>query len=1167
MDVVDEMPGPDIRSVSTRSSLSGADVDHAAFIAHAVREIRKSSAAHAGALEGTVEQLIAASHDTPPADAVNVELAIYEAAVRAGFSPSLAAQGLDLLLAHPAALGSNEGAHSCALLFATACDRLEELLERLQSTGVEIVDPQSRFVNSLTCAKLCLVRDDPIGLAEHADRAAAAATRREDAERAERLRRAAYWLVPERDHRISRWRLADFHHVLPRQVAECLERGDLAGLDQAGAPHTILRHLRAASGLLADTSHLAEDPNGRQSMLRQLLADWAMRVANDIMDADEASTGAAVPFTGAAWRLLEPDPPAAVREGHARAVAHACGALDEEDVVAAAERVVEAMPLSARPGARFVPDVVRAWKERGRHAAVEPSAERPDLARLLERASTERPRPTMDLAVPEAAYRLNDISTEVEQVIEACLLERWRLLPDEPPFRGRMWFDSGTTHLHYREGRDERDLVASYRAFEEAWRREPNNWVTIQGLILGLRRRLGEKPGRDHLLQHLARLLDRVAEREVEAALAYASLADLASLTKRWRDRRRYLEAAAAALARRVRRRPWTRARNAQIAVHLELGNLVAAGNAAWEESRLYLPGSPASRRFALLAAALWERTIDTDQSLASAIDAAQRHAASPFPTTQAAVRYAADIRRLVVLSDLSLDDDALEDLWWNCRGDVDELCRFLERRGRDAVDPRRHYLAFMSRKLGTPEASAAVQDDDPGPAAARRHARLRLAAAEVLSRDPVHELAISSDGLAETHLTEFIATLRECAGEGETALGPFVAAIRDTLTVLVELQQAIPASGAGLDDSRLTRASESLALVRRKAEQFHEPLAGVALLLTRHLALSLEAPITMTHLAEKGRRLVPSTLGTELGRWWVDICATTGPLDFFHFHQAYRCPPDMSPAHWWVNATVHGKPVREAVAELALSLDKHARRLGEIDARYRSYRNSHRRGSAGFGLRGAFDASGEILRAALAPQADPARMCAIAGALERLSTSLRRIDMGRLTDVPDLLYDPALPTESYLLPRATELLVHWRRNAMPATHLQVVFEVHDDAAHDVLCLMCLDAGPRPVPAATVPLHGLDPFADLVEALGGQFHLWIARSAGLSGCRLDHHDGMNCTADEYVLRIADRLRDLSETTWYVRQAQIQSWLGVLDSALRTKGNAALAFAILPHLRD
>jgi len=39
-------------------------------------------------------------------------------------------------------------------------------------------------------------------------------------------------------------------------------------------------------------------------------------------------------------------------------------------------------------------------------------------------------------------------------------------------------------------------------------------------------------------------------------------------------------------------------------------------------------------------------------------------------------------ISRLVVLSDLPLDDDALEDLWRMCRGDEEDLCRFLEKQG-----------------------------------------------------------------------------------------------------------------------------------------------------------------------------------------------------------------------------------------------------------------------------------------------------------------------------------------------------------------------------------------------------------------------------------------------------------------------------------------------------
>src|SRR5439155_5059738 len=122
-------------------------------------------------------------------------------------------------------------------------------------------------------------------------------------------------------------------------------------------------------------------------------------------------------------------------------------------------------------------------------------------------------------------------------------------------------------------------------------------------------------------------------------------------------------------------------------------------------------------------------------------------------------------------------------------------------------------------------------------------------------------------------------------------------------------------------------------------------------------------------------------------------------------------------------------------------------------------------------------------------PGAGPDEVCAVAGALERLGTALRRIDTTRLIDVADLVYDPALTNDVYLMPRAVDLLGHWRTNARGESSLQVVLEVEDATGQDVLCLLSIDQATRRVPAR-VRLRGLAPFADLVEALGGQFHLW-----------------------------------------------------------------------------
>jgi hypothetical protein len=99
-----------------------------------------------------------------------------------------------------------------------------------------------------------------------------------------------------------------------------------------------------------------------------------------------------------------------------------------------------------------------------------------------------------------------------------------------------------------------------------------------------------------------------------------------------------------------------------------------------------------------------------------------------------------------------------------------------------------------------------------------------------------------------------------------------------------------------------------------------------------------------------------------------------------------------------------------------------------------------------------------------------------------------------------------------------------------------------------------------------VTIHGLAPFTELVEALGGRHHLWIARPAAQSGCR-EHPDDVACGADEYVPRIVDRMRYLAEHTWPVQRNEVLDWVRVLEAALRGKGSAALAFAILPRLTE
>ena len=153
----------------------------------------------------------------------------------------------------------------------------------------------------------------------------------------------------------------------------------------------------------------------------------------------------------------------------------------------------------------------------------------------------------------------------------------------------------------------------------------------------------------------------------------------------------------------------------------------------------------------------------------------------------------------------------------------------------------------------------------------------------------------------------------------------------------------------------------------------------------------------------------------------------------------------------------------------------------------------------------------------------------------------------------------------SDLLPRAVDLLVHWRDNARSEPSLQVVLEVQDATGQDVLCVMSVDAATRPVPA-TVQLRGMAEFADLVEALGGRFHLWVARSGEPSGCRCEHDDGWECEADEYVRRIEERLRTLAHAR-PAQQTRIEHWLRVIGAALRMNGNAAVAFALVPRVHE
>src|SRR5205807_1290738 len=97
---------------------------------------------------------------------------------------------------------------------------------------------------------------------------------------------------------------------------------------------------------------------------------------------------------------------------------------------------------------------------------------------------------------------------------------------------------------------------------------------------------------------------------------------------------------AAAALRRRHLRRPWAPARNAEIALAIELGDLARAAEAAWEESCLHQPGCDESSYYALLAAALWGQ-LGSEPSLDDRVQQAVQRSEVPRPTTEQAVAYA----------------------------------------------------------------------------------------------------------------------------------------------------------------------------------------------------------------------------------------------------------------------------------------------------------------------------------------------------------------------------------------------------------------------------------------------------------------------------------------------------------------------------------------------
>ena len=1129
---------------------------------------RQSTAADA---ELVIHEVVAACANLPEEEALRVLVPAYEAAVRTFFARAQAEHGLRLLLSRPERLGSDPTGYSRALLFATACDRLDDLHRALHRLAERQHDERDRYACWLASAKLSLVEGDALEVIDHAGRAIALPSTEADRKRARRLRRASRWLVPRDPPRISEWRLRRLHHLLPLAVAEKLEDRDslviatLALL--AGGSAQGRQAVEAANHHFDEAVAIAKDPAGTLAELRRALGRWALHVGIALLDASAPGAHDAVPFTGAAWCLLGPDPAAVVRAVHARALGLACAGIATPDGVAASvDAGMRAMPGVDGAEPSLVQDVLDAWRDcrlvEGEVAGTQP----PDLVRLLRPVATPRP-----FSRGRTQVILGELPCEARRVIDDCLADRFMLLPDAPPFRGRRWFDSDSAQSLYQRGREETDARAAYKAFEEAWMREPNNHVAIHGLILGLARRLSEKSSRNHLLEHLARVFDQMADREVEAALAYTTLADLVD---GGREQRSYLARAAAALQRRVRRRPWTRARNAQIAIHLELGNLREAAQAAWEESCTRLAGSEASNRYAALAATLWQRTPDAEHSLHERGHEAELRSRIPRPTNREAVQDAVTTGRLVTLSDLDLDGDALEDLWRACRGDEDELCRFLEKLGSRDVDPRPHYLDFLTRKLVgiDPPAAARIRNCFMRPAAAPTSAPasagmawLRLAAAELVAHDPLHEVATPRDQLGPVPVRQFLARLRDASRGDAVAYQTFHSAVDDALAALFELREAVPAREPEQYGGRLAGASEALGTVVRAARRFGtRDLAHVAGMLARYLALGLDSAAADAYLREKEKRLVPSRLGLLLGRWWAGLCEVAAPLEFFHYHQAYHLPDGVRPEDWWRTHRVHGSPVRAAVERLLESLEVHARRLDEIEERYLRSRMRRDLGTVGFGLREEFAACCAVLRSAVAPGAPAVEVRAIEPALERLGTALRRIDVARLVDLDGVFYDNRVATGQYLLPRATELLHHWRRNAAGGHCLQVILEVRDDAGQDVLCMMCLDEGARPAPEST-PLRGLARFADLVDALGGQFHLWMARPGERSGCRREHPDRLTCAAGEYAARIDEQLRKLVTSRWHTQRSTVEPWLGVLDRAIHSKGSATLAFAILPQL--
>jgi hypothetical protein len=1138
------------------------------FVERAVRDIeRAEDAASVGRI---VERVETRCGCIPDPEAWTVLMPVYEAAVRATADCEMASRALDRVLRHPALLGSDDLAYSRALLFATTSVRLHELDEVLRDAGDSTSEPQSRHARWLAAAKLALVQDDADRIEADAARAIDATPSADGPERAIGLHRAGLWLTRDGAPNMSQWVLRSLHPYLPPAVAECLEDRDgrfLAALAKR-ARHSAAgsKAAQAAAAYLERASMIARTTRERNE-LHQSTGRWAYHTAVAMLETGWEAPVEPAAYAEAARRLLGPTPPGEVVDMLARALGFAySGTPDREKVRGNLDIVTRPLVEGTAAASALMQRVLAEWERWRREGRAAPIESIEDVSASLQPVATEPGRPPMLVTGWLAEL---DAPDDVRELIAACFADRVVLLPDVAPFRGRRWFGSDLAHRHYQAGRTEKDPLESFRAFETAWMVEPNGIATTQGLIHGMRKRVREQRSRMHALERRAQILDHRVEREVEAALAWRTLATLVEReSPEWRA---HIARAAAALRRGAFRRPWTRARNAEIALDLELGDATAAGDAAWAEARLWLPGTERSRRYALLAATLWESARAPGQPqpenprVAEAMDRSRR----PPTTNREAVRYVMATGWLDALATVELDDGSLDELWRSCRGDEDRLRRSLDRQARDEVHPKNAYLVYLDTKRDTadqlePSWLSPQSPDGPLDAEAPHLADLRLATAELLAHDVVQELSTPPAYLSHVAVRRFHAALRASTARDRTAYEKFSAKVEDALDALFDLRDAVPVPHVEPYGGRLARARAAVFDAAESALAFASPgVARCTDIVSRHLATGLDVPTIKDYVREKRMRLVPSRLGLRLGEWYAALRRVSGSQDFFHQHQHYRYQGDTDPADWLRYHHVLGSPVGDVLHGLLESLELHARHIAVIQAEYRGSRTSPQVGLRDFGLDKALRDGLEVLRRVLS--ADPTRddLRAIEGSLRALSNSLRSLDLARLARTNGLLMQHGLPEGRYLIPRGPELLSHWRNNVGDHPTLRANFEVRDDADRDILCALCLDEEPTPAPARTA-LRGLAPHADMVEALGGQLHLWMARPGQRSGCRRDHRE---CAAEDYVVRIEQRLRELSANQWLSEQATVEKWLRTIQRALHGQQSATLSFVVLPRLHE